>query len=87
MAAPTFTPVSNTNPAQYAAAVTPHDSTNLSQAARALYIGVGGNIVCVMQGDGAAVTFSNVKSGSILPISVLRVNATNTTASSILALY
>ena len=74
--------------AHNAVAVTLSDSTDLP-CTRALYVGTGGN-VAVMMGDGnnpSAVTFSNVGTGVILPIQVVRVMSTNTTASNILALY
>ena len=76
----------NTAPAESAAAVTPSDSTDLTYLARALYIGSGGNLV-IDVADGATVTFTNVMSGSILPVRVKRVRATSTTASNIVALY
>lgn len=71
-------------PGQYFFPVVPHDSTNFSQRARALYVGVSGNI-SVVGLDGTAVIFSNVPVG-ILPVNALRVNQTGTTASSIVAL-
>lgn len=76
----------STSPASNAVAVTPHDSTNLSDVCRALYIGTAGNMA-VVTADGATVLFSNVPAGSIIPIAVSRVNSTNTTASAIVALY
>lgn len=86
MATPTEN-VSNTSmPAVYAAAVTASDSVNLSSVARAIYVGTGGNVAAVMPDD-SVVTFSNVQSGQILPVRVKRVNAANTTASNIVALY
>ena len=72
------------NPASDAATVTPSDSTILS--ARALYIGVTGNVAVIPLGGTVAVTFSNVPVG-ILPVSVSKVMSTNTTATSIVALY
>lgn len=75
-----------TVPAEDASAVTPSDSTNLTSAARALYIGTAGNVTLVTIG-GSVITFSNVQSGSILPVRTTRVNATNTTATNIVALY
>jgi len=69
-----------------AVAVTPSDSTNLSFDARALYVGTGGNVVVVFP-DNSTVTFTNVQSGSILPVIAKRVNSTSTTASNIVALY
>lgn len=70
--------------AQSAFAVTPHNSTNFAKRARALYVGAGGNIVVVT--GGAAVTFVNVPQGTILPVECTRVNATGTTATSIVGL-
>lgn len=70
-----------------AQAVTASDSTELP-CTRALYVGTGGNVSVIM-GDGqngSAVTFSNVPTGVILPIQVVKVMAA-TTASNILALY
>lgn len=67
-------------------AVTPNDSANLSQPARALYVGGAGNVAVVLNNGGAAVTFANVPSGTILPVQAYRVMLTNTTATSILAL-
>mgnify|MGYP003644684829 CR=1 FL=1 len=67
-------------------AVTPNDSTDLSQLARALYVGGAGNVALVPNRGGTAVTFLNVPSGTILPVQAFRVMATSTTATSILAL-
>lgn len=76
----------NPGPASKAVAVTPHDSTNIAGGpARALYVGTTGNIAVVMADD-TTVTFTAVPVG-ILPISVRRVNSTNTTASNIVALF
>lgn len=80
--------VEGSSPAVNAVAVTPSDSVNLDDPARALFIGTGGNVVVIPAGSGAsAVTFNNVQDGSILSVSAARVNATNTTASNIVALY
>ena len=67
-------------------AVTPNDSADLSQPARALYVGGAGNVALVPNRGGTAVTFLNVPSGTILPVQAFRVMATSTTATSILAL-
>lgn len=70
-----------------AVAVTPHNSTNFADGVcRGLYIGVGGNIV-VVPPQGSAVTFIGVVAGTILPVQAIRVNATSTTATSIVAIY
>ena len=66
-------------------AVTASDST--LYAGFGLYVGVTGDVTAVPSGGGAAVLFKAVPAGAILPISVIRVNATGTTASQIVALF
>ena len=68
-----------------AVAVTKSDSTVLPTT-RALYIGVTGNVAVTMADDGTVVTFVAVPVG-ILPVQVTKVMSTNTTASSMIALY
>lgn len=69
-----------------ALAVTTSDSVDLSKGkTRGLYVGVGGDVVAVI--DGNAITFKNVATGAILPVQCTRVNATSTTATNIVALY
>lgn len=69
-------------------AVTPSDTADneLTYVARALYIGGSGN-VSLKTGNGETVLFTAVEAGSILPIEVRQVFATNTTASAIVAIY
>lgn len=76
-------------------AVTPSDTVAIGEttagdgnakAPKALYVGGAGNLVAV-QPDGRVVTFTGVPAGSVLPITVTRVNATSTTATAIVALY
>jgi hypothetical protein len=81
----TFSP-DLSSPCMNAAAVTPHNSTDLAQTSRALFVGGAGNLVAVMAG-GTTVTFTGVVAGSILPIRVTRVNSTNTTATNIVSIY
>ncbi|HEY7330151.1 MAG TPA: hypothetical protein VH592_21115 [Gemmataceae bacterium] len=69
-----------------AAAVTPSDSTPLTEAAAALWVGGAGNLV-VITISGQTVTFSAVAAGTLLPISVSSVKSTGTTATLILALW
>lgn len=73
-------------PSSHVVAVTPNDSTNLSQFTRGLYVGGAGD-VAVITGAGDTVTFSGVLAGAILPVRVYRVLFTGTTASLILAMY
>jgi len=70
--------------AHSATVVTPSDST-LIPTTRALYVGVGGNIAVQMSDDENIITFTNVPVG-ILPIQVIKVMSTNTTATGIIAL-
>ena len=72
-------------PARRAEAVTPSDSDDLTTVAKALYVGVAGNVRVVPVG-GAAVTFFSHPIG-YLPIQCVRVLATGTTAGSIVALF
>lgn len=67
-------------------AVTPSDTLSIKNGpARALYIGGAGNVVAINE-NGAAVTFVGLAAGTVLPITTTRVNATNTTATNIVAL-
>ncbi len=74
------------SPASDGLAVTPHDSTDLTTAARALYIGVAGN-VALETTEGTVLTFVGLLAGSILPVRTIRVNSTDTTATNIIALF
>jgi len=75
-----------------AALVTPNDNANITYFGGTndfpcvLYIGTGGNLR-VMTAGGDDVVFSNVLGGTTLPVQVIRVYATNTTASNIVAMW
>lgn len=70
-----------------AATVIPNDATDLVNGqTRGVYVGGAGNMDVLMS-DGSEVTFSGIPVGTILPIAVKRVKATNTTATNIVALY
>lgn len=79
---------SQNNPSYQYESVTPSDSVNFTggRVCRALYIGGAGNLVAVDK-NGTAVTFSGIAAGSVLPIRCIRVNATSTTATLIVALF
>jgi len=68
-----------------AAAVTPNDSTNLAQPS-VIYVGGAGNVK-VTTAQGTAVTFTAVNSGTVIPVQVLRVWSTGTTATSMTAVF
>jgi hypothetical protein len=74
-------------PAARFAAVSLSDTVNHTGGiARALYVGVGGDVVAVGPDD-VAVTFKNVPTGALLPIATKRVNNTSTTATNLAVLY
>lgn len=71
----------------HCAAVTPHDSNNHTDGeAQALYIGGAGNVTLVRP-DGTAVLFTAPPVGTVLRVENVRVNATGTTATAMVALY
>ena len=53
---------------------------------RAIYVGNSGNLKVDMV-SGGTVTFSNLTAGTLLPIQVVRVYATGTTATLLIGLY
>ncbi len=71
------------DPASDAFPVTPSDTAII--AARALYVGTGGNVTLTTV-QGVDVLFANVPDGTILPVRVKRVKATLTAASNIVGL-
>jgi hypothetical protein len=75
------------SPGYDAAAVTPADGTDLNPYARALYIGVTGDVTVDMaSGLETTILFKAVPVG-MLWIRVKRVRATGTTATNIVALW
>jgi S1-C subfamily serine protease len=68
-----------------AVAVVPSDSTVLDKT-RAIYVGGAGNITVTMA-DGGDATFAAIGAGIIHQLGVIKIKATGTTATSILALY
>ena len=72
--------------ASHGEAVTPSDTVDLAYVSRAIYVGGAGNLAVLLSGDAAAVTLIAVAVGSVLPLRVKRVMATNTTATNLVAL-
>ena len=68
------------------AAVTASDATVVPQT-RGIWVGGAGNLAVIFAGDSAAVTLVGVAAGTMLPIQVTKVMATNTTATSIVELF
>lgn len=53
----------------------------------AVYVGTSGDIKVDMVGTGTAVVFSNVPTGTVLPIQISKVYTSGTTASTIIVLW
>ena len=71
--------------------ITPSDTENFQYETQnnrgaVLFIGTGGDLR-VLTSSGDDVVFKNVADGSFLPVQVVRVFSTNTTASDIIALW
>ena len=68
------------------AAVIPSDSTDLPVRPRALYVGTGGDLA-IRDAAGAVAIRRNVAAGTEIAFEAVRVMATGTTASDILAIW
>lgn len=66
------------SPASKAFAITPNTDNDLAIFTRGIYVGGAGNVIAILVDDTAAVTFTAVPAGSILPIRARRVLATST---------
>ena len=77
----------STSPAITYTAVVPSDTVDILGGFRSLYIGAAGNLVLISFDDvPTPITFVGLLAGTILPVIGKRVNATGTTAGSIVAL-
>lgn len=68
-----------------AAVVTPSDTNNFPEPS-VLFVG-GGGIVRVLTAQGSDVTFTGVLAGTVLPLQVLRVFSTTTSATNIVRVF
>lgn len=66
-------------------AVTPNDSTDLTQTSRALYIGTAGTVVLITS-KGTTLNFVGLQAGQTLSVRAARVLSTGTTCTNIIAL-
>jgi len=71
-------------PAQRAEAVTPADSTDLTDVARGFYVGVGGDVKVTMLG-GVDMLYGGMLAGQYYPFAITKVFSGTTTAASIVA--
>ena len=72
----------HTKTAEQAVVIVNGTSYNL---ARAIYVGVAGDIVATVKGTN--ITFKNAVAGSTLPVETTQVVASGTTATDLVALY
>lgn len=75
-----------TSPPEHAAEITPSDLDDLPFATRALYIGGQGDVAVRMQA-GDVVTLNNLQPGTLIPLRVVQVRASGTSASGIVGLW
>lgn len=73
-------------PVERAVAITPDNDATLTIMTRALYVGGAGNLR-VLTAGGDDVTLSGIQAGSMIPIRVVKVFATSTTATAIVGLW
>jgi len=69
-----------------AVAITPSDADSFSVPV-SVYVGVTGNVAVRPANGGSAVTFVGVPAGAVLPVRVIGVNSTSTTATNLVAVY
>lgn len=79
-------PPITTYPARHLEAVTPHDTNELSNVSRGIYVGGAGDMTVLTAND-EEVLLAAVPAGTQLPICIKRVNATGTDATFIVSLY
>ena len=72
-------------PASHAFAISPSDADDLPSVTRALYVGSGGAIAVHML-SGETAVFTNVASGTVLPLRLRRVLETGTSATDLVGL-
>jgi hypothetical protein len=72
-------------PAAQAVVITKSDSVDLAEVTRAIYVGGAGDLSVVMV-SGQVATFTALPAGFILPVRARRVNATGSTATSLVGL-
>lgn len=73
-------------PIEFAAAVTPHNTTELDFVTRAIYVGGTGDLKVTTIG-GSEVTFSGVPAGTLLPVRAKIIWNTGTTATLLTACW
>jgi len=73
-------------PVRQAFAVTPHNTNDLSQITRAVYLGASGDLNVLLVGDSTPVVFKGLAAGVFHPMRAQKILVTSTTAADILGL-
>jgi hypothetical protein len=81
-----YVPDAPSSPAPNAAAVTPSDSTDLTNFARGLMVNVAGDVSVDFVDSGSSIILT-LLAGVVYPFQVKRVRSTGTTATGITALF
>jgi len=74
------------SPAENIAAITPHDTNEITHMARGIYVGGAGDVKVTTRG-GTTATFVGVPAGTILPVRAKIVFAIGTSATDLVAMY
>lgn len=74
------------SPAADCVEIASSDFSDLPRATKAIYIGIGGDVVLRPVQGANDVTFVNVQSGTIIPVRVTAVRTSGTTASALVGL-
>lgn len=74
-------------PAQHALVITKSDYNTLPAPTRALYVGGAGDVQVDTLGGEEKTLFSSVPAGTIIPVQVVKVWSTSTTATLIVAMW
>lgn len=75
------------SPADSHLPVIPSDSDDVPVVFRAIYIGTGGDLVCIAAKNGQTATYKNLPSGTLLPVRPSRILATGTSASDLVGMW
>lgn len=82
----TLTDIYRTAPAANAVAVTPNDSTDLTNYTRGLMVNIAGDVVVDFAQSGSTITLT-LAAGVVYPFHIRRVRSTGTTATGIIAFW
>jgi hypothetical protein len=75
-----------TTPGRKAFAITPHDTNELANTTRAIWVGTGGTVSVVLEDDSTQVNLTNVPNGTLLPLRAKIVH-TDSTATGMIGIY